>query len=105
MPIQFLTFCDDAELKVGSPGSYEIKHRNVSTANASRAIATTSFTLECCPLGPPRFLSSVAPSDRQKFRSSSLYVFLQVGQTFIRRERATSYLLFFGIFCKEEILL
>src|SRR6185436_12239183 len=87
MPIQFLTFCDDAELNVGSPGSYEIKQRKVRTANANRAIATTSFTLECCPAALPRFLSSVAPSDRQKFRSSSLYVFLQVGQTFIKMRK------------------
>src|SRR5436190_13455895 len=82
MPIQFFTFCELAELNVGSPGSYEIRHRNVRTANASNAIATTSLTREC--FAPPRFLSSVAPSARQKLRSSSVYVFLQVGQIFIQ---------------------
>src|SRR5512134_1898845 len=84
MPIQFRTFCDEAVLNVGSLWSNETRHRKTRTANASSATARISFAREAFALGTVRFFNSVAPSSRQKFIPSSSYVFLHVGQIFIR---------------------
>jgi hypothetical protein len=59
-------------LKVGSPGSYEIKQRNVNTANASNAIATTSFTREC--FGRAAFFEQ-----RRAVGQTEVKIFVRVG--------------------------